>query len=39
MRDLEDYQSDKGDNAVQRLKPYEKTDEPVSGGLLAEIMS
>ena len=38
LRDLEDYQSDKGDNAVQRLTPYPRTEERVSGGLLTEIM-
>lgn len=38
MRDLEDYQSGKGDNAVQRLAPYPRTEEQVSGGLLTEIM-
>ncbi len=38
MRDLEDYQSDKGDNAVQRLEPYARTDDRVTGGLLSEIM-
>ncbi|MGA2616079.1 MAG: DUF1501 domain-containing protein [Thermoguttaceae bacterium] len=38
MRALYDYQSDKGDNAVQRLKPYAATDERISGGLLTELL-
>jgi hypothetical protein len=38
MRDLEDWQKDEGDAAIQPIKPYERTAERISGGLLTEIM-
>ncbi len=38
MRDLEDWQKDEGDAAIQPLAPYPRTNDRVSGGLLTEIM-